>query len=217
MKNYFLGGLLVGVGSALFAAWLAWFALPTYVPSQTQIGSVVFPFSIGTIGPELVKFGVIDPSKFQSQYLEKQKSKLEIGDTNARELLNILWAFGLANKNEILEKGPMMDAQFGGAGNFASTGGWTLAVGDSMDHYSHHQMILLDTDQQERVNNVSKRIFRPCCRNPAYFPDCNHGMAMLGLLELMARHDMDEQEMEHYANRVNTKWFPGYSNSSCAV
>ena len=31
-------------------------------------------------------------------------------------------------------------------------------------------------------NKIAKGIYRPCCNNSTYFPDCNHGMAMLGLL-----------------------------------
>jgi len=92
-----------------------------------------------------------------------------------------------------------------------------VAVGGAMEHYSHHEIVMLNPEQQERVNNVSKTVFRPCCRNSTYFPDCNHGMAMLGLLELMAVNNMSEQKMKEYADQVNAKWFPQSKNSSCAV
>ena len=55
-----------------------------------------------------------------------------------------------------------------------------------MNHYSMHRFIVLTPEQQALVEKVSKGIYRPCCGNSVYFPDCNHGMAMLGLLELMA-------------------------------
>jgi hypothetical protein len=48
--------------------------------------------------------------------------------------------------------------------------------------------------QQKRLEEVTIGVFRPCCDNPHAFPDCNHGMAMLGLLELMAR-DASVDEM----------------------
>ena len=55
---------------------------------------------------------------------------LKITPENSGFVLNLLWALGLGNKNEILDNGPMTDKKYGGAGRFASTGGWTLAEGD---------------------------------------------------------------------------------------
>ncbi|MFQ5901957.1 MAG: hypothetical protein ACE5IH_10420, partial [Thermodesulfobacteriota bacterium] len=40
------------------------------------------------------------------------------------------------------------------------------------------------------------------------FPDCNHGMAMLGFLELMASQDIGEEDMYRIALQVNSYWFP---------
>ncbi len=131
--------------------------------------------------------------------------------------LNVLWAFGLANKNEILEYGPMMDPQYGGAGGFASTGGWTLATGNPMDHYSHHAMLTLTPEQKQRVERTSKNIFRPCCKNSTYFPDCNHGMAMLGALEIMASQGASERDMYRVADQLNKQWFPPQPTKGCAV
>lgn len=37
-----------------------------------------------------------------------------------------------------------------------------------------------------KVEEVAAAVYRPCCNNHTPFPGCNHGMAMLGLLELMA-------------------------------
>ena len=133
-------------------------------------------------------------------------------------MLNMFWAFGLANKNDILEKGPMMDPQYGGAENFASTGGWTLAQGKAMDHYSMHKLIVLTPEQQKRVDDVSKNIYRPCCGNSTYFPDCNHGMAMLGILELGASQGQSKQELYATAKSVNDVWFPKVEQKSgCTV
>ena len=102
----------------------------------------------------------------------------------------------------------MKDSRYGSAGNFASTGGWTLSVGNAMDHYSRHPFMILTKEQQELVENVSKNIYRPCCGNSTYFPDCNHGMAMLGLLELMASQGVGEEEIYKVALAVNSYWFP---------
>ena len=132
---------------------------------------------------------------------------VRITKTNSGILLNLLWALGLGNKNIILEKGPMSDKKYGGADKFASTGGWTLAKGNTMNHYSKHAFIQLTPEQQQLVERVSWNIYRPCCGNPTYFPDCNHGMAMLGLLELMASQGVNEADMYKVALVVNSYWF----------
>jgi len=176
----------------------------------------------GDLGVKLVESGTIDKDKFKAIYeqrgqLTSEELKLlegigngniKITNENSGYLLNLFWALGLANKNEILEKGEMMDSKYGGAGNFASTGGWTIAKGGAMDHYSKHIFFNLTPEQQTLVDKVSRGVYRPCCGNSVHFPDCNHGMAMLGLLELMASQGATEQEMWNTALTVNSYWFP---------
>ena len=67
---------------------------------------------------------------------------------------------------------------------------------------------MLTDDQQKLVERVSQNIYRPCCDNATNFPDCNHGMAMLGLLELLAANGASEQTMYKAALRINQFWFP---------
>ena len=184
---------------------------------------VELPVTWGDLGKKLVDAGAIDASAMESLYQDRggmsaeyrellggsSDEKLVITQDNAGYLLNLLWALGLANKNPILEdKTEMMNPGYGGAGNFASTGGWTLAQGDAMNHYNMHSLVTLTVDQQKLVDKVSRGIFRPCCGNSTHFPDCNHGMAMLGLLELMASQGMSEKEMYEAALAVNSYWFP---------
>jgi hypothetical protein len=183
---------------------------------------VELPVKWGNLGVQMVDAGVIDKVQFENLYsprgglTEADKKLLEsidngnlvINSENSGVMLNMLWALGLGNKNPILENGPMMDPKYGGAGNFASTGGWNLAKGKAMDHYSMHKFVTLTPDQQALVERVAKNIYRPCCGNSTYFPDCNHGMAMLGLLELMASQDVSEADMYKVALQVNTLWFP---------
>ncbi|MBI2632803.1 MAG: hypothetical protein HYW78_00220 [Parcubacteria group bacterium] len=183
---------------------------------------VIIPIKWGDLGKKLIESGVIDKEKFESIYAQRgglpgdmkkllfegNNGEIKMTRENAPVLLNILWALGLGNKNEILEKGPMSDPQYGGAGNFASTGGWPLAKGDAMDHYSKHSLIVLTPAQQKIVEDVSKNIYRPCCGNSVYFPDCNHGMAMLGLLELLAANGVKEDAMYQIALGANAYWFP---------
>ena len=183
---------------------------------------VVLPVRWGDMGARMTSVGVIDKAKFEEIYAgrgglnEEERKMLEgldngylkITPENSGFVLNLLWALGLGNKNEILENGPMTDKKYGGAGRFASTGGWSLAQGSAMNHYSKHRFIVLTPEQQALVEKVSKGIYRPCCGNSVYFPDCNHGMAMLGLLELMASQGADEEQMYRTALVVNSYWFP---------
>ena len=183
---------------------------------------MVLPVKWGDLGDQMIKAGVIDADKFESIYkdrggLDEESQRLlygtgngniKITKDNAGIVLNLLWALGLGNKNTILEKGPMSDKKYGGAGGFASTGGWTLAKDSTMNHYSKHSFVSLTPEQQKLVEETSWNIYRPCCGNPTYFPDCNHGMAMLGLLELMASQGASEQEMYQTALWVNSYWFP---------
>ncbi|MDP3957886.1 MAG: hypothetical protein Q8Q36_00270 [bacterium] len=185
-------------------------------------GGVLLPVTWGDLGARLVETGTIDKEKFMSLYggegkLTSEQKNLLLGRGNGRismtrensgYLLNLLWALGLANKNPILEEGEMADPRFGGPQNFASTGGWTIAKGNAMDHYSMHALVPLTPKEQALVEKVSKGIYRPCCGNSTHFPDCNHGMAMLGLLELMASQGVGEKEMWETALAVNSYWFP---------
>jgi hypothetical protein len=139
---------------------------------------------------------------------DNNNGNIVITSDNAGVILNLLWALGLGNKNPILDTGPMVSEQYGGAGNFASTGGWSLSKGNAMQHYSKYNLIKLTKDQQTLVERVSQNIFRPCCNNSTYFPDCNHGMAMLALLEMMASQGVSESDMYKVALQVNAYWFP---------
>lgn len=182
----------------------------------------VLPVDWKGMGRKLIEAGVIDETSLENIYARRgglndservlindgYSGELVINEQNAGYLLNLLWAFGLANKNPILEEGPMQNPSYGGAGRFASTGGWTLAVGNPMGHYSMHEFVKLTKEQQALVEEVSKNIYRPCCGNSTYFPDCNHGMAMLGFLELMAANGSSEEEMYRVALQVNALWFP---------
>jgi hypothetical protein len=187
-------------------------------PSQ----GVTLPATWGDLGKRMVDAGVIDEAQFKVLYLqrgglpqdiqalldESNNGQITINTENSGMILNLLWAFGMSNKNPILDAGPMQDPQYGGAGGFASTGGWTLAKGNAMDYYSKLDLVPLTADEQSLVDTVAKNIYRPCCGNSAYFPDCNHGMAMLGLLELMASQGATADEMYKAALAVNSYWFP---------
>lgn len=193
--------------------------------------STVLPVVWGDLGAKLVSVGAIDEGAFRTLYQTRDvwtpeyeqlltgsgNGAITITKENAGVLLNFLWALGLASKNPILESGEMQNPAYGGAENFASTAGWTIAKGSPMEHYSRHMFFALTPEQQKLVDKLSRKIYRPCCNNSAHFPDCNHGMAMLGLLELMASQGVNEQDMMKTALVVNSYWFPETNSAGCAV
>lgn len=178
----------------------------------------------GDIGPKMIEMGVIDPEKFREVYRQSGQPltpeqeeiltrgsdrKIKISQDNSYFLLNFFWAFGLGNKTKILTEGDMVKYGQGQVGSFASTGGWTLAKGDAVDYYSKRALVPLTAEQEDLVNKVASNIYRPCCGNSTAFPDCNHGMALLGILELMAANNATENEMYDGAKYINAFWFPG--------
>ena len=181
------------------------------------------PVSYGDLGPQLIEAGVIDYDAFAAIYensgnpltpaqigILKQGSneRVVITSENAHFLLNFFWAVGLANENSILTEGPMVRYSEGQIDRFASTGGWTLAKKPVTELYASMDLIPLTAQQQALVEQVAAAVYRPCCNNHTLFPDCNHGMAMLGLLELMASQRASADEMFDAAKYVNAYWFP---------
>lgn len=180
------------------------------------------PVKWGDLGKQLIEKGVIDEEKFKQLYEKRGElsdteknmlfgnstENIKITSENSGFILNMLWALGLGNKSAVLDKGPMVDKKYGGADKFASTGGWSLSKGKVMDHYSKHAFVALTSEQAALFERVSKGIYRPCCGNSTYFPDCNHGMAMLALLQLLASQGASEKQMYDVALKVNSYWFP---------
>ena len=180
------------------------------------------PAKYGDIGPQLLAAGAIDYDKFGAVYersgqpLTDQQlailkdgsdAQIVISRDDAYFLLNFFWAFGLANENPILTEGPMMKNGPEEVTNFASTGGWTIASKPVIKIYASTPMVTLTHDQQSLLEEVAAQVYRPCCNNPTHFPDCNHGMAMLGMLELMAAQGATEAEMFEAAKYINAFWY----------
>lgn len=181
------------------------------------------PAVYGDIGPQLLQAGAIDDSKFVRVYQasgrplseeqlailrQKGQGPIVINQQNAYFMLNFFWALGLVNKNPILEKGQMMASGKQQVGNFASTGGWTIGARTATELYASAEIVKLTPEQQARLEEVANNVYRPCCGNPTSFPDCNHGMALLGLLELMASQGASVDQMFTAAKQVNAFWFP---------
>lgn len=181
------------------------------------------PARFGNIGPQMLDAGAIDLNQFTQTYQQAGKpltdeqmailtkgssSQIVINAENAYFLLNFFWAFGLTNQNPVLTEGPMVAKGEDQVGNFASTGGWTIGTRPATELYASTLIISLTAEQQDRLMEVATAVYRPCCDNPTHFPDCNHGMAMLGLLELMASQNATVEEMFGAAKYVNAFWYP---------
>jgi hypothetical protein len=184
---------------------------------------VAIPATYGDLGPRLLEVGAIDYDQFVSVYQQAGQAldetqldiltqgsdqQIVISNDNAYFLLNFFWAFGLTNRNSILHDGDMMMYGNEGVGRFASTGGWTIGSLPATELFSSEPLVALTDEQQARLEAVTKQIYRPCCNNHTAFPDCNHGMAMLGLMELMAAQGASEDEMFEAAKYVSAFWFP---------
>lgn len=172
----------------------------------------------GDVGKKLVSAGGIDMAKFSKNYekgydeelkflTEKKDGGIKVDARSAYFWVNTLWALGLTQKSDVLEKGVMGTQYKKELGNFASTAGWTLGAKKATDLYSSKMIIDLDSKEQERIAKIAAGIYRPCCGNSAAFPDCNHGMAILGLVELMVDQGFADEEIYKAALAFNSYWF----------
>lgn len=182
--------------------------------------------TFGEVGPKLLAAGAMDYEAFLRVYeqagspltetqlailTDGSRDQVVISRENAYFLLNFFWALGLTNQNPILTEGPMVTNSQGKVESYASTGGWSIAAKPIKELYASAEIVPLTSEQQERLEHVAENVYRPCCNNPTHFPDCNHGMAMLGLLQLMASQDASEDEMFEAAKYVNAFWYPSQS------
>ncbi len=127
--------------------------------------------------------------------------------SNTEFMVLVLWGLGINNRNPIINDGPLMNTSINGGrpDGFASTGGYgplgTLQLGKLA-------IINLTPAQQAIANYTAKNAYRPCCNNPISFPDCNHGAAPLGLIELMASQGASQQEIFSAVEEFNSLQFP---------
>ena len=152
----------------------------------------------GDMGRKLIESGAIDYDAFKERYDGLDEEQLAVLNVENMESItfnteniqfwtNVLWSLGLTQESKVLTEGPMeQNKEETPIENYASTAGWTLGSKPAMELYNSSKLIELTQEQDELVYKIAENIFRPCCGNDTAFPDCNHGMAVLGLLELMA-------------------------------
>jgi hypothetical protein len=171
---------------------------------------------------KLVEHGVIDPGKFFALYgtsgphpeefasvLSKPSpQRIPLTNYNASYYVNLLWPVGLATHMRGNADSPINgDSLYG----FASTGGWTLGREENGGAYFDKFPILDLTDEQAaRVVAIAEATYRPCCNNSTFYQDCNHGSALLGLLQLGAAQGLGDDELYREGLAFNSFWFPDY-------
>lgn len=180
------------------------------VPTGLDIGQPI---------AKLVEAGVIDREKFMaahekrgpvpgwvSQALDGKSVELIFSLETAPYNLNLLWPLGLATKAAFNEDSPINGDNLD---KFASTGGWILGRGNNgASYFNAVETLNLTPDQSDLVRRLADNVFRPCCGNSAYFQDCNHGSAMLGLMELAAADGRNAAEILELAKAANGFWYP---------
>lgn len=166
---------------------------------------------------KLVAAGIIDPDKFrqaagdlpawvENALQARSEAPLVFNAATAPYLIDLLWPIGLANKVAFNKDSPIATPDMP---TLASTGGWTF--GDKRNgsaYFNRVGAVYLTAAQQAMVLQTAKTIYRPCCDNSAFFQDCNHGSAMLGLLELAASQGETLAGLYRLALAANSYWFP---------
>jgi hypothetical protein len=225
-RRQLLGGMVL-VGGA-YGLGLATPRIASYVeqaPLRRAIGAILplQPVPTGLdLGPpiaKLVEAGAMDREKFVAVHenrgpvpewvlraLDGKSQELVLSIETAPYNLNLLWPLGLATRAAFNEDSPMKGDDLA---NYASTGGWSLGRGDNgAAYFDAVETLRLTADQSDIVRRLAENVFRPCCGNSAFFQDCNHGSAMLGLMELAAAGRRGPAEILELAKAANGFWYP---------
>ena len=166
---------------------------------------------------KLIAAGALDPEKLRAQghamphWVERLlagQSEEPIVFTRERApyLVNLLWPIGLSNRAVFNRQSPLNTEHLSG---FASTGGWTLGRAPNGAAYFDKVDAVRLTDRQAFLAlAIATNTFRPCCDNSTFFQDCNHGSALLGLIELAASQGSAAGAVYRIALAANSYWFP---------
>ena len=217
---------LAGAGLAANAAE------PTRAPATTyplfdEAVSRVIPeagfqsrIALGDAVIRLMGYGVVDAGRMFALYgtsgglpdalsgvlAEPLDEPIRLTAENAGYYVNMLWPIGLATHMQGNEESPLNGESLY---RFASTGGWTLGQAENGGAYfNKYPIVDLTPDHEALVLRVAKSTYRPCCNNSTFFQDCNHGSALLGLLQLGAAQGLSEAELYREALAFNSFWFP---------
>lgn len=218
----FVGGTIAGAGS--YRLWTAlggskeiFGDVVEYVTPQDGFNTgIVF----GDALQQIISAGVLVPSKLKAFYARKggmpppvaallaapSTAPIRFTAGTASHFLSLLWPIGLATRASFNADSPANGPHLP---RLASTAGWTLGrEKNGAAYFNKVDALKLSDEQSALVRQVASHIYRPCCDNSALFQDCNHGSAMLGLLELGASQGMEKEKLERVALAANSFWFP---------
>jgi hypothetical protein len=168
----------------------------------------------------VVRHGVLDrgrfiaaeggPKQLPEGWLDKlsqpSNDPIYLTRDNAAAWVDLLWPIGLANHMAANAASPLAGHDLP---NFASTGGWSLGRrANGAAYFNRYRIVDLTSAAEALAVHVAKATFRPCCDNSTFFQDCNHGSALLGLLQLGAAQGLDETALYVEALAFNSFWFP---------
>src|SRR4029450_3832973 len=160
---------------------------------------------------KLIAAGALNPEKLRSDFrasiglpswldrlLEAPSAEpIVLSLKFAPYLLNLLWPLGLSTKANFNDESPLNTARLP---SLASTAGWTLGQeGNGSVYFNKVEALQLTAEREQIVLDVAKSVFRPCCDNSTFFQDCNHGSALLGLIELAASQGVPTPELYRIA------------------
>ena len=222
--------LLAGAGTVAISAELAATAIrrserprPAAKPVPNIYEEVVPEKGIDTgvtFGDALQKViaaGALDPEKLRAQrralpdWVERllagpSEEPIVFTRERAPYLVNLLWPIGLSNRTVFNRESPINTNHLSG---FASTGGWTLGRAPKGSVYFDAVDAVPLTERQAFLAlAIATNTFRPCCDNSTFFQDCNHGSALLGLIELAVSHGRTADAVYRSALAANSFWFP---------
>ncbi|MBI2086906.1 MAG: hypothetical protein HYT69_01925 [Candidatus Zambryskibacteria bacterium] len=175
---------------------------------------------LGSSVVKLVRNGVIERNKLLAIYQDRGGFPTELKDVldepsprpilltreNANYYVNLLWPLGLANYMSSNKQSPILGKSLF---NFASTGGWNLGKEENGGAYfNKFKIVELTPEQEALVTKIAQNAYRPCCNNSTFYQDCNHGSALLGLLQLGAAQGLTEDDLYREAVVFNSFWFP---------
>ena len=217
-----VGGLYgLGLATPITAAYAAGDPLRRAVNSVLKSAPLATGLDLAKPVAKLLQAGAIDPGKFLGIYKNRgpvpewvslllqgrqQEQELILSLENAPFNLNLLWPIGLATKTTFNDESPIGGARLP---YFASTGGWTLGrKNNGAAYFNKVETLSLSPEQSSLARRAAENIFRPCCGNSAFYQDCNHGSAMLGLIEMAASSGQDSESIMQFAKVANGLWYP---------
>jgi len=216
------GALGWAAQSSVFRDWMrrrGRAALSALAAEVIPVAGVVLPVSFGDSVWRLVQGGAIVPAKLDRLYAargglprwartllsEGSADPIRVSAETAPVLLDLLWPLGLANRAAFNERSPLNGP---GLGRFASTGGWTLGTRPGGELFNTVEAVHLDAARERVVVAAARKSFRPCCDNSAFFQDCNHGSALLGLYQLAAAQGASSADLFRIGKLANSYWYP---------